>query len=359
MTTIWRSGQNTTNWAEHFKRISALNVDFGADINTTTQVQHILNQLGAYPPLVEDGIWGPKTQSAIELFQKNNGMTVTGVVDAALLKIMKIKVAGTPITTTSSGVSVSGIRQAVIDAFTGYSQGLEGAGTNFMYTDSKGYVTTGIGDLIDPVSSALPLPWKRNGVLVSQDDIINAWTTVKNAWPDVQSYACASLTDIRLDSEGMAALVARQIKANHEVLITEFPSYVSWPADAQMAMHSISWEWGAGFPRVWGQNGLDFKAALNSTKPDFLKAADIMTQASIHEESINPGTIKRDADNRVMFTNAAQAQTKKANYNTLFYPSTIVTAAVGLFGFFVASGIGVLSWISYGNYKKSGRFLPW
>jgi peptidoglycan hydrolase-like protein with peptidoglycan-binding domain len=46
---------------------------------TTRQVQHALNVLGASPPLVEDGISGPKTIAAIKSFQTAHGLTVDGI----------------------------------------------------------------------------------------------------------------------------------------------------------------------------------------------------------------------------------------------------------------------------------------
>ncbi len=44
-------------------------------------VQRALNSLKvAEPPLIEDGINGPKTRAAIRAFQRANGLVVDGVV---------------------------------------------------------------------------------------------------------------------------------------------------------------------------------------------------------------------------------------------------------------------------------------
>jgi hypothetical protein len=48
-------------------------------VSTVRDVQHALNVLGASPPLVEDGVSGPKTQAAIRAFQAAHGLTVDGV----------------------------------------------------------------------------------------------------------------------------------------------------------------------------------------------------------------------------------------------------------------------------------------
>jgi len=47
---------------------------------TTRQIQHALNLLGVVsPPLVEDGINGPKTIAAVKAFQSAHGLTVDGI----------------------------------------------------------------------------------------------------------------------------------------------------------------------------------------------------------------------------------------------------------------------------------------
>jgi lysozyme family protein/peptidoglycan hydrolase-like protein with peptidoglycan-binding domain len=49
-------------------------------------VQRALNTLGASPPLVEDGIIGPKTMAAVAQFQQQNGLTpATGLLSAATI----------------------------------------------------------------------------------------------------------------------------------------------------------------------------------------------------------------------------------------------------------------------------------
>lgn len=47
--------------------------------NMYAQAQQRLNSLGASPPLKVDGLWGPKSKSALMVFQKANGLTADGV----------------------------------------------------------------------------------------------------------------------------------------------------------------------------------------------------------------------------------------------------------------------------------------
>jgi lysozyme family protein/peptidoglycan hydrolase-like protein with peptidoglycan-binding domain len=51
--------------------------------STITLMQQALNKLGANPPLVEDGISGPRTKAAVSQFQQQNGLRDTGLLDAA------------------------------------------------------------------------------------------------------------------------------------------------------------------------------------------------------------------------------------------------------------------------------------
>lgn len=43
-------------------------------------LQLMLNQRGGYPPLVEDGDFGPATEASVRHYQGNEGLTVDGVV---------------------------------------------------------------------------------------------------------------------------------------------------------------------------------------------------------------------------------------------------------------------------------------
>ncbi|MES2403745.1 MAG: GH25 family lysozyme [Pseudomonadota bacterium] len=64
------------------------------DLTTTLGVQQALNLLGQAPPLKEDGVRGPKTIAAIEIFQKKAGLVQDGVVgpktQAALRAVLSV-----------------------------------------------------------------------------------------------------------------------------------------------------------------------------------------------------------------------------------------------------------------------------
>ena len=54
-------------------------------------LQQSLNALGANPPLAEDGVYGPLTMAAVQQFQQANGLSPSGVADAATIAAIERK----------------------------------------------------------------------------------------------------------------------------------------------------------------------------------------------------------------------------------------------------------------------------
>lgn len=331
-------------------RKATFSSDYDTNATIVKQVQAAVNAAGYQPPLSQDGAYGPLTKAGIVWVQAKHGLTQDGIIGDNTLKALGIKSPTTGGTGTVNWIqpvsepAIPGLAQPVVNAFSSFSTKYEGY-TPFMYTDSKGYVTTGIGNLIDPVSMALSLPWKHsNGVPASAQEITDAWNTVKSAYPGTQSVASQSLTDLRLDQQGIATLVHQKMAQNQQVLQGRYPGIAKMPADAQLALHSISWAWGPAFSGVWGSNGQQFDAAVNAAKPDFTTASQIASQASVHEESINPGIVPRDEANTLLFENAAKVLAGKGSLSTLYFPLDYVqkhplrTAAMVLAGLGAVGG---------------------
>src|SRR5262249_48169458 len=57
----------------------------GCSGDAVEMLQHLLNCAGIQPPLDEDGLFGPKTQAAVEAFQERLGMMPSGRADQAVL----------------------------------------------------------------------------------------------------------------------------------------------------------------------------------------------------------------------------------------------------------------------------------
>jgi hypothetical protein len=131
-----------------------------------------------------------------------------------------------------------------------------------------------MGNKIDPAIDALGLPWMLlpSRRLATNDEILAAWGAVKHdpecarrGW----SYALAlPVNNIRLSEEAIESLIQGRLDVNDAALRKRFTLFEEWPADAQLAAHSMVW--------AMGFDGLIRKfpkccAALG--KQDFVRAA--------------------------------------------------------------------------------------
>jgi peptidoglycan hydrolase-like protein with peptidoglycan-binding domain len=329
------------NWKDAFTRASQAAPEFGAaggvlpgaqalvDSQTARAVQARLNALGAQPQLAVDGSWGPKSANGTAAFQASRGLRADGIPRPDTLNAL-----GVPIPKPPNAPNIPGLKKSVALALPLFQGRFEGSGLPYMYTDKKGNVTTGTGILIDPISMALALPWKNpDGSLASAGDVTAAWNVVKAAYPGVQSVHSEPLTTIRLTPDDLNSVLYKKAAAFHAGLSKSYPSYPKAPADAQLAMLGLAWPWGDGFAAVWdrsypGKLGTAFKAAFESG--NFAALPDIITQASQSEESVNAGIIPRNAAVKQLFSSAADAVAKKANYDNLYWPGPIVAGLIAV-----------------------------
>jgi len=202
------------------------------------------------------------------------------------------------------------MRASALAAFVPFSTPLEGMLTK-MYVDDENLVTTGMGNLIDPISAALGLPWKNDadGSEATQDEITAAWNAVKNA--DVAGSGGGTqggLTTIHLNQSDVDSLIDSKVTSNEALLRQRVTNYDSLPADAQLGLAAWAWAVGAeaNFPK--------FLAALSSDPPDFQTAAS--------ESTISNGTAARNAATNQLFLNAAAAQANGWDYDSLVWPNT-------------------------------------
>jgi len=195
-------------------------------------------------------------------------------------------------------------RDTVYASFPGFSKMFEGY-TTFMYTDAKGLVTTGVGNLCDPVGIAQGLPWQHtDGSAASSSDVQAAFSAVKAAYPGVQSLACAKLTTIRLTIPTIEKMVRGKMLENDRYFASNFSGFGSWPADAQLALHSMGWAMGPAF------NFPQFKTAC--VAQEFTTAA-----ANCHMKGI--GIDLRNAANVLLFQNAATVKSQNLDASRLWF----------------------------------------
>jgi hypothetical protein len=305
---------------------------FGAESVSSVDlraVQTKLNSLGYKPALVVDGVSGNKTLSGLLWFQKSEGLPQTGVFDGATITALDLpKKTGAPpnsLVDQAIDLVVPGLRSAVVKAWVKFNAPKESY-LDFMYTDSIGLVTTGMGNMIEnraahgPDAITFTLPWKHrgSGALATHAEVDAAWHAVKNAWPKVQSTASRSLTDLYLEPDAINRLWAGRLAANQTTLQRLFSKFSTWPADAQGAAHSMSWAMGTGDPGNPSAGGLaSFRTlvnALNQDPPDFRTAAD-------NSFMKGGGISERNAADKQMFLNAAAIQEKNLDYDSLYFPA--------------------------------------
>lgn len=212
---------------------------------------------------------------------------------------------------------------SVFTAFHGFSEPLEGR-VPFWYLDNaepEGLVTIGVGHLYDrrgataPPPAALDLPLRRpDGSRASRAEIAAAWLAVK-ARQDLKAHgggAFRNITTLRLLNEDIDRLVEQKLASNETFLSKRFPDWPTWPADAQLALHS--WAWGVG-------------AAAPYPKMTALLLAERFALAAAEVE-MNPkkGTIlKRNAANRLLLANAQHVLDCGLDPAELYWPRALAT----------------------------------
>lgn len=190
------------------------------------------------------------------------------------------------------------MRDIVRRSFVAYSAPLEGV-VSWMYADVKGLVTTAIGNLIDPVSYALPLPWvRRDGTPASSAEVVADWQRVKGdaSMARLGHRAAERVTQLRLTPAGVEEVVLRKLDEVDAQLSQRWQEYPTWCADAQLGVLSMAWAMGAAFqfPK--------FDAAVRRAL--WLVAAQ---ECTISERG-NPGVAPRNVLQRRLFGAAHRVQ---------------------------------------------------
>jgi GH24 family phage-related lysozyme (muramidase) len=248
------------------------------------------------------------------------------------------------------------VRQSIKDAFFKFTERFEGL-VPWMYLDVKGLVTVAVGNLIDPVGLALSLPFIRNsdGMPATQEEIMKEWNVMKSmtSLALLGHKEAKKHSTMRLTSGDIEKLVTRKLMQNETYLKQRFPKYEEWPADAQLAMHSMSWACGPGFDFVETVkiDGIFPKFAAHMYAGDFAKAVDecwigpkyreviidkkkqlIVDPTTTPEERApdpkNTGIHPRNLANVKLLRNAAAIITSRLDPEVLYYPAVLPTMPV-------------------------------
>lgn len=196
----------------------------------------------------------------------------------------------------------------------------------FFYLDVKGLVSIGVGLLCDPIQLAMNLPMVHpDGRPASRNDIASEWMRIKSLPADAKGRTAAQLghlyakpyTTLRLTDEGLRLTLESKLNQHDAILRERFPDFETWPADAQLATHSLSWACGPrfAFPKC--------EAALR--RRDFRTAA---VECFMPEERTISGLRPRNKANRILFSNAAAVEEGQCDADTLYYPRDLTVAPI-------------------------------
>jgi hypothetical protein len=204
--------------------------------------------------------------------------------------------------------------------------------TNFMYLDTKGLVTTGIGNLIDvggaPGGAVSPfeMQWRRrsdNG-LASREEIQAEWDMVKShqEMAPLGGFAgnrklaeIGSPTQLYLDDAAMQHVIDVAVPKFEGPQRARFANWDAWPSDAQVGTMLIAWAYGPGFSNQ--STGFKSQGIV-----DALKANAFATAASFLPSTQLSGD--RNAAIMTLFGNADVAQVNQLAPELLYYPKNLV-----------------------------------
>ncbi len=295
------------------------------------------------------------------------------------------------------------MRASVREVFFDYTAGREGF-TPFMYCDTLNLVTTGVGNLIDAgprngfdisakaMAPAMGLPWKfkapgwtsKNpvaGERASQEEIREAWTRTKlkeqesPGFNQKGGFAYAGFQPLTLDLEALKTLFNKTLTSFDASLSKHYPGYEVWPADAQLAILSMSWAMGPAFHPALGFSS--FFNAVNAEDFEAAKAASVFKGGGALEDESKPPRdaklISRNAAHQIMFQNAANVVKGGGDRDLVFFPisggpATPATVPAGRGGIanisgkapilgaatFGVAGAGILGWGLY-EYLKGRK----
>jgi GH24 family phage-related lysozyme (muramidase) len=121
--------------------------------------------------------------------------------------------------------------------------------TSHMYVDTRGYVTTGIGNMIPSAEAAKKLPWidAKTGKPATPEQIEAAFTAVAGMPKGMKAGNYASATTLRLPDSTVRQLASDRLKNEFlPALRRMFPDFDSFPESAQKALVDMVYNLGAG-----------------------------------------------------------------------------------------------------------------
>lgn len=145
---------------------------------------------------------------------------------------------------------------------------------SWMYRDTHpaGLVSSGVGNLLDPIALAMPLPWLRpDNTAATQNEIRADWTRVKALPRAMLAERYRTPAALHLAETTITQLVHQTMAIHLRAVAKTFPDIASYPAPVQTAILGMAWLAGPYnfFKRpafVAAARARDWKAAANTCK---------------------------------------------------------------------------------------------
>ncbi len=191
-----------------------------------------------------------------------------------------------------------------------------------MYCDVFGFITTGVGNLINTLHEALALPWLlEDGTPASQADIAADWNLLHAdalTFGNLKWTVYAHRLKCHLSEQSIDELVARTLATNEGYFRKRWPKYDTFPADAQLAMLSMSWAVGAAFYKKFP----NLATCIDHEDWDGCVATCKIRDGldTPQKSDDNMGIVPRNARNKFLFHNAAIVKAGGGDITILHWP---------------------------------------
>jgi hypothetical protein len=142
----------------------------------------------------------------------------------------------------------------------------------WLYLDSKGNVTVGVGLMLPNLAAAQALPLYVDGQagpsLATGSEIVMDWTRLQALGKGRVATAYRAATSCFLQQVDIDGQLLRVVSALNLHMPALYPNYAEWPTPAKVAVLDMGYNLGAHGLAVYH----DMNAALNATPPNFLGA---------------------------------------------------------------------------------------
>lgn len=188
---------------------------------------------------------------------------------------------------------------------------------DYLYLDVKGLVSSGLGNLLEPIGCVQRLDFVHpDGRYASQFEIMGSWRRVKQSDLDPldggEQYA--KLTTIRLTRESLDALIEQKLRSMEANVRIHFRNWASLPADMQLLILCMAWAMGPGFPDKFPK----FTAAVNAEE-----WATAAAECLMDEKDQNDSFHRRNAAHLVLARNAGVVAAQQMDRTKVYYPTVL------------------------------------